>query len=112
MKSPSDYLRAVRRRVWLVLAVAVPMAIATSIWALRQPRIYQATAEVTIEPPQFDPVLSALVSHDLGRHDPHVQETYIPNLIALLRSRMLAEKVVSDPSLAVRSQQVTIRPRS
>ncbi len=100
MKGPSNYLRALYRRVWLILAVAVPMAIATSIWALRQPRIYQAVAEVTIEPPQFNPVLSALVSHDLGRHDPHVQETYIPNLVALLRSRMLAEKVISDPSLA------------
>jgi succinoglycan biosynthesis transport protein ExoP len=100
MKGPSDYLRALYRRVWLILAVAVPMAIATSIWALRQPRIYQAVAEVTIEPPRFNPMLSALVSRDLGGNDPHVQETYIPNLIALLRSRTLADRVVSDASLA------------
>ena len=80
VKGPADYLRAMRRRVWLILAVALPMAIATSIWALRQPRVYQAVAEVTIDPPQYDPVLSTLVSHDIGRHDPHSQESYIPNL--------------------------------
>jgi polysaccharide biosynthesis transport protein len=100
VKAPSDYLRAMRRRVWLILAVAVPLGIASSIWALRQPRIYQAIAEVTIEPPQYDPVLSTLVSHDIGRHDPHSQETYIPNLIAVLKSKMLAEDVVRSPGMA------------
>jgi capsular exopolysaccharide synthesis family protein len=86
--------------VWLVLVVAVPLAIASSIWTLRQPRIYQAFAEVTIDPPQYDPMLSALVSRDIGRHDSHTQETYIPNLIAMLRSKTLAELVVNSPALA------------
>jgi capsular exopolysaccharide synthesis family protein len=99
LKTPSDYLRATQRRVWLILAVAIPIAIASSIWALRQPRIYQAVAEVTIDPPQYDPILSALVSREIGRHDPHAQETYIPNLMAILKSKTLAEMVVSSPSL-------------
>jgi capsular exopolysaccharide synthesis family protein len=99
VKSPSDYLRAMRRRVWLILAVAVPMAIATSIWALRQPRIYQARAEITIEPPEFNPVLSTLVSHEIGRHDPLTQERYVPNRIALLQSKGLAEQVVNQPAI-------------
>ena len=51
VKSVADYVRAVRRRIWLVLVVAVPLAIGTSAWALRLPRIYQAKAEITIEPP-------------------------------------------------------------
>ena len=100
MKSPADYLRAMRRRIWLILAVAVPLAIATSIWALRQPRIYQARAEITIEPPEFNPVLSTLVSHEIGRHDPMTQERYVPNRIAQLQSKGLAERVVSNPAIA------------
>ena len=100
VKTPSDYIRAMRRRVWLILAVAVPMAIATSIWALRQPKIYQARAEVTIDPPEFNPVLSTLVSHEIGRHDPITQERYIPNRIAQLQSKGLAERVFSNPSFA------------
>jgi capsular exopolysaccharide synthesis family protein len=100
VKTPSDYLRAMRRRIWLILAVAVPMAIATSSWALRQPRIYQARAEITIEPPEFNPVLSTLVSHEIGRHDPITQERYVPNRIAQLQSKGLAELVVSNPTVA------------
>lgn len=99
VKGPADYLRALRRRVWLVLAVALPLAIAASTWTLRQPRIYQAVAEVTIDPPQYDPILSTLVSRDIGRHDAHAQESYIPNLIALLKSRSLAAMVVGSPAL-------------
>lgn len=100
VKSPADYLRAMRRRIWLILAVAVPMAITTAIWALRQPRIYQARAEITIEPPEFNPVLSTLVSHEIGRHDPLTQERYVPNRIAQLQSKGLAERVVSNPTIA------------
>jgi polysaccharide biosynthesis transport protein len=100
VKIPTDYLRAMRRRIWLILAVAVPMAIATSTWALRQPRIYQARAEITIEPPEFNPVLSTLVSHEIGRHDPLTQERYVPNRIAQLQSKGLAERVVSNSAIA------------
>ena len=70
------------------------------------PRSTRPCAEVTIDPPQYDPVLSTLVSHDIGRHDPHAQEPYIPNLIALLKSRVLAEAVVSSPALASEVSQL------
>jgi polysaccharide biosynthesis transport protein len=101
VKTPSDYLRAMRRRIWLILAVAVPMAIGASIWALRQPRIYQARAEITIEPPEFNPMLTTLVSHEIGRHDPTTQERYIPNRVALLQSKGLAERVFNtNPTFA------------
>src|SRR5262249_18718361 len=77
-----------------------------SIWALRQPRIYQVIAEVTIDAPQFDPMLSTLVSREIGRHDLHTQESYLPNLLALLRSRMLAEAVVGSPAFAAEAARL------
>ncbi len=100
VKTPSDYIRAMRRRLWLILAVAVPMAIATSIWALKQPKIYQARADITIDPPEFNPMLSTLVSHEIGRHDPITQERYIPTRIAQLQSKGLAERVFNNPTFA------------
>ncbi len=100
LKTPADYLKAMRRRIWLVLAVAVPLAIVTSSWALRQPKVYQARAEVTIDPPEFNPMLSSLVSRDIGRHDPGTLERYIPNKIAQLQSKGLAERVFSNPTFA------------
>ena len=78
----------------------MPLSIVFSIMALRQPRIYQARAEILIEAPQLDPILSTLVSHDLGRGDPSMHEKYAPNMVARLQSKGLAERVVSNARLA------------
>jgi capsular exopolysaccharide synthesis family protein len=98
-KTPADYIRAVHRRVWLVLAVAVPLSVAVAIVAMKQRSIYRAAAEITIDPPQYDPALAALVSHELGGRDPEFVARYVPNKIAHLRSRSLAETALSDPGL-------------
>ncbi|MGC8639348.1 MAG: GumC family protein [Isosphaeraceae bacterium] len=100
IKTPAHYVKAVRRRLWLVLAVAVPMAVTTSILTLRMPRIYQAHAEITIEPPQPNPFLQGLIAHDVGGHDSASQVNYVPNQIELLKSQNLAEVVVADPTIA------------
>ncbi|GAC1468238.1 MAG: hypothetical protein NVSMB9_10710 [Isosphaeraceae bacterium] len=96
-KTPSDYFRAVCRRIWLVLLVGVPMSVAASVWAVRQPSVYRASAQIQIEPPQFDPVLSTLVSHEVGRHDPEAMDKYLPNRVAYLKSKSLAQEVVNSP---------------
>jgi capsular exopolysaccharide synthesis family protein len=98
VKVPSDYVRAIRRRVWLVLMVAVPLSVAAAVWTVRQPYVYRATAQIFIEPPQYDPVLSTLVTRDVGRRDPEVTERYLPNRVAQLKSKELAEQVVNDPA--------------
>lgn len=97
-KAPADYLRAIRRRIWLVLAVAAPLGVASTVWSVRQPAIYQAKAQIRIEPPQYDPLLSTLVSHEVGRQDPDAVTRYLPNKVGELKSKYLAEKVVYDPS--------------
>ncbi|MFI5456868.1 MAG: polysaccharide biosynthesis tyrosine autokinase [Isosphaerales bacterium] len=105
VKTTSSYIRALRRRFWMVLAVAVPLAIASSIVVLKLPPVYMAKAEIEINPPELDPVLSTLVSHDPGRRDPSSMANYVPNHEAWLRSKWLAEKVVSDPSISAEMNQ-------
>jgi capsular exopolysaccharide synthesis family protein len=100
VKSPSDYLRSLRRRVWLVLAIGVPLSVLASFMVMRQANVYRATAEIVIEPPQYDQVLSTLVSHDIGTRDPDFITRYVPNRIAMLKSKALAEQALYDPSLA------------
>ena len=99
VKNTSNYLRALRRRFWMVLAVALPLAIGSSIVVLRMPLVYLVKAEIEINPPEVDPVFSTLVSHELGRRDPSSLANYIPNQEARLRSRWLAELVVNDPAI-------------
>jgi capsular exopolysaccharide synthesis family protein len=100
VKTTAHYLRALRRRIWVVLATAVPLAILGSILVLRLPPVYVVKAEIEINPPAYDPTLAVLVSHELGRHDQASQDRYIPNRAAQLRSRALAELVVSTADLA------------
>jgi capsular exopolysaccharide synthesis family protein len=100
IKTPAHYLAAIWRRAWLVLVIGVPFAILSSVVVLRQPCIYQARAEITIEPPELNPLLQTLIAHEIGTHDSISQEKYVPNRIALLQSKGLAEAVVTDSSIA------------
>ena len=99
VKTTSHYLRALQRRFWMVLVIAVPLAIASSILVLRLPSVYLAKGEIEINPPVIDPVLSALMTHEPGRHDPAATSSYVPNHEARLRSKGLAQKVVNDASI-------------
>ncbi len=100
VKTPSNYLRALRRRVWVVLAIAVPVAVLGCIYVLRMPPVYIVRAEIEINPPDFDPVLSTMFSHPIGHRDAGSQERYVPNRAAQLKSVRLHEKVVRDQSIS------------
>jgi polysaccharide biosynthesis transport protein len=100
VKTTSHYIRALRRRIWMVLSIAVPLAISSSILVLKLPAVYQAKGEIEINPPAIDPELSALMTHEPGRHDPSVTASYVPNMEARLRSKGLAQEVVSDRIIA------------
>ena len=84
----------------MVLLIAVPLAIASSIVVLKLPPVYMAKAEIEINPPGIDPELSALLTHEPGHRDPSITANYVPNHEAWLRSKWLAQKVVDDASLA------------
>jgi capsular exopolysaccharide synthesis family protein len=96
VKTPADYLGALRRRAWLALIVAVPLGTLASIHALRQPRIYQAVGQIRIEAPHFDSALSALVARDMGQTDTTSQTTYAADKVTDLQyGRVIAERVLA-----------------
>jgi capsular exopolysaccharide synthesis family protein len=86
--------------VWLVLAVGVPLGVGGAVLVVKMPAVYRATAQIQIEPPEYDQVLETLVSHNSGHRDPNAAETYVANKLALLRSKTLAEQVVTSPDFA------------
>jgi len=104
-KTTSSYFQALKRRFWMVLAVAVPLAVASSIVVLKLPPVYMARAEIEIHAPEIDNGLSALMTHDPGRRDPSNTSNYVANHEVLLRSGRLAEEVMSDPSIAILAAQ-------
>src|SRR5690349_3887273 len=85
IKTTSDYLRALRRRIWMVLAVAVPMATLACTYVLRMKAVYKVTAEIEINAPDYDPAVAALVTHEIGRRDAGNSSQYIPNRASQLK---------------------------
>ena len=101
-KAPGDYLRALRRRLALALAVAVIVGVAGAAWVVRQPNVYKASAQIKIDAPQGDPAIAVILgSGGVANYRDRTVETYVPNRMALLRgSKGLAERVVNDPRVA------------
>ncbi len=99
---PSDYLGAVRRRIWLVLLVAIPLASAGTLLVLRMPAIYSVTALITIEPPKTDPAIRNLVgSGEMIVSDTGGSENYVASTLAILNSKSFLAKVLADPALGL-----------
>ena len=105
VKTTSHYLKAVRRRFWVVLAIAVPLGIVLSLLVLRQPNVYMVRAELEINPPDLDPLFAALLSNDTGRPNPASHSMYLANHEVKLKSKSLAERVIRDPAIAPKVAQ-------
>ncbi len=99
-KAPSDYIRAVRKRIWLVLALAIPVATLGTLYVLRMPAIYSTFALIQIKPPKMDASVARLVGQgEAAQGDPIADEKYAPNVVAMLSSKALLDQVVYDKVL-------------
>jgi capsular exopolysaccharide synthesis family protein len=83
----------------MVLSIGVPLAIAAAILVLKMPPVYMVKTEIEINPPEIDPALGALMTHDIGRRDSASASQYVPNREARLRGKRLHEQVVTDPAV-------------
>ena len=54
IKSLPDVMRMLRRRLWLIMLVALIGSVVSIMVALNQPKVYQATAVIQIETPQVE----------------------------------------------------------
>ncbi len=101
IKTPSDYLRAIRRRFWLILAVAIPVATAGTMHVLRMQPVYSVSSSIEIKQPRVDQNIRGLIARGDTSPGEAADEKYIPNTLALLNSKSLAEEVVNDPALGL-----------
>ena len=103
VKQPTDYLHAIRRRIWLVLLVALPLASLGTLLVLRLPPIYSVTAVITVEPPKTDPAIRSLVGsgETIVAGGNESAETYVPSTLALLNSKSFLHRVLVDKTLGL-----------
>ena len=101
IKGPGDYLRAVRRRIWLILAVALPVGTAGTLVVLRLPPVYKVTSRIEIKAPKVDPAIAQIVSRGETMRSDSTDEKYIPDTLAMLNNKGLAERVLADQALGL-----------
>lgn len=91
-----DYWRAIRKRLWLVIAVAVIATTLVAIYMARKPDIYQAKARIQVDLEQMNP---DLITSDRQRPISNPDPAYFNTQLQLLGSEALLRRVVKEHSL-------------
>ncbi len=91
-----DYWRAIRKRLWLVVGIAVLMTTLTAIYMARKPNIYQATARIQVDLEQNNP---DLITSDRQRPISNPDPSYFNTQLQLLGSDSLLRRVIKEHNL-------------
>jgi capsular exopolysaccharide synthesis family protein len=91
-----DYWRAIRKRLWIVLGLAVLITSLTAIYMARKPNIYASHAVVQVDLEQVNP---ELVTSDRIRPISNPDPAYFNTQLQLLRSDGLLRRVVKENNL-------------
>ena len=90
------YWRAIRKRLWLVVGIAVLVTTWAAIYMARKPNVYQAHAVIQVDLEQTNP---DLVTSESKRPVFNADPSYFNTQLQLLGSESLLRRVVKDHSL-------------
>jgi capsular exopolysaccharide synthesis family protein len=90
-----DYWRAIRKRLWLVIGIAVLITTLAAIYIARKPNIYLAVGKVQVDLEQANPDLVASERRMPAASDP----SYFNTQLQLLNSDSLLRRVIKEHSL-------------
>ena len=91
-----DYWRAVRKRLWLVVGIAVLITTLAAIYMARKPNIYMASSIVQVDLEQTNP---DLITNDRQRVLSNSDPSYFNTQLQLLNSDTLLRRVVKEHNL-------------
>src|SRR5688572_5625663 len=91
-----DYWKAIRKRLWLVVGIAVLVTTLTAIYMARKPNMYAAAARIQVDLEQTNP---DLVTSDRQRPISNPDPSYFNTQLQLLDSESLLRQVVKEHSL-------------
>jgi succinoglycan biosynthesis transport protein ExoP len=91
-----DYWRAIRKRLWLVIGIAVLVTTLTAIYMARRPDVFEAKATIQVDNEQANPdLLTADRQRPLSAADP----SYFNTQLQLLGSDTLLRRVIKEHNL-------------
>jgi len=91
-----DYWHAIRKRLWLVVGIAVLVTTWTAIYMARKPNVYEAAATIQVDLEQTNP---DLVTTESKRPQLNPDPAYFNTQLQLLASDSLLRRVVKEHSL-------------
>ncbi|MGI5829963.1 MAG: GumC family protein [Bradymonadia bacterium] len=91
-----EYISVIRKRFWLFVLCFMIISALGIIYTLKQPRIYQATTAVIINPEP--PTINAIDNYDTQQW--YLRDTYYDTQLKVMHSRNVAQRVVDDLALA------------
>jgi len=91
-----DYWRAIRKRLWLVIGIAVLITVLAAIYMAKKPNIFQATATVQVDNEQVN---QDLVTNDRQRPMSNPDPSYFNTQLRLLGSDDLLRRVIKEHNL-------------
>ena len=90
-----DYWRAIRKRIWLVVGIAVLASTLAAIYMARRPNIYAARSVVQVDQEQVNPELATERQRPLLTSDP----SYFNTQLQILGSDSLLRRVIKEHNL-------------
>lgn len=91
-----EYWRAIRKRLWLVIAVAVIVTTLAAIYMARKPNVYMAAGTIQVDLEQNNP---DLITNDRQRPMSNPDPAYFNTQLQLLGSEALLRRVVKEHNL-------------
>ena len=99
-KTASDFLRALRKRAPVLVMTTVIVAASGAAYVVKMPDKFRAVGHLQIEPPRFDThIIIILANGAIPNSDRASSETYVPNRLAQLQGRRLANQVLAPGNL-------------
>lgn len=101
-----DYWRAIRKRLWLVIGIAVLVTTLTAIYMARKPNVYAAYAKIQVDNEQTNP---DLVTTDRQRPLMGSDPSYFNTQLQLLYSDGLLRRAIKEHNLDANPEFVKAR---
>ncbi|HZH34173.1 MAG TPA: polysaccharide biosynthesis tyrosine autokinase, partial [Pyrinomonadaceae bacterium] len=101
-----DYWRAIRKRLWLVIGIAVLITTLVAIYMSRRPDIFLATAQVQVD---LEGVNQDLVSNERRAPVVNSDPAYFNTQLQILNSPSLLRRVVREIDLENNKEFATIK---
>ncbi|HKO96947.1 MAG TPA: polysaccharide biosynthesis tyrosine autokinase [Pyrinomonadaceae bacterium] len=93
-----DYWRTIRKRLWLIIGLALIVASIAALRQARQPDIYQSRARVQVDAESFSPALGASKGNSFYT-DNYVDPEYFNTQVQILSSPTLLRRVAKTLDL-------------